>query len=139
MKENGSTVKKRCVDGVVNVRSGKDDPIKMVIGALCGFLNGFFGGGGGMLVVPLLKNRCSMDEKCAHASAVAVVLPITIVSAIINSLNYGADVDTLVPVTVGSVVGGVIGALLLKKLNNGAIKIAFSIAMIAAGVRMVFS
>lgn len=43
-------------------------------GTLAGFLNGMLGAGGGMVVVPILKTRLS--EKQAHATSVAVILPI---------------------------------------------------------------
>ena len=45
-------------------------------GALAGAANGFFGGGGGSVLVPLLTGRCGMDQRRAFATSVAVILPL---------------------------------------------------------------
>ena len=51
-------------------------------GVAVGLVNGVFGAGGGMLAVPLLK-KSGLDQKQSHANAVAVILPITVISAIL--------------------------------------------------------
>lgn len=51
-------------------------------GAVTGILSGFFGGGGGMLVVPALTLIMKLTEKQAHATAIAVILPVTVVGAV---------------------------------------------------------
>ena len=55
-------------------------------GAFIGFVNGFFGAGGGLAAVPLLM-KMGFERKLAHANAVAVILPITFVSLV----NYLFD------------------------------------------------
>ena len=47
-----------------------------------GAVSGFFGGGGGMLCVPLLEYS-GLDVKRAHATALVVILPICIVSSVV--------------------------------------------------------
>ena len=51
-----------------------------VTGAACGLLNGLFGAGGGMAAVPLLKAG-GLPQKKAHATSLAVILPLAAVSA----------------------------------------------------------
>ena len=46
-------------------------------GALTGAVNGFFGGGGGCVLVPLLTGVCGLEPKKAFATSVAVVLPLS--------------------------------------------------------------
>ncbi len=46
-----------------------------VSGALAGAVNGLFGGGGGMVLVPLLSGWCGMEGKRSFATCVAVILP----------------------------------------------------------------
>ena len=41
-------------------------------GAVGGLINGLFGGGGGMAVVPLLTRWCAVEEKTAFATCVAL-------------------------------------------------------------------
>ena len=47
-----------------------------VSGALAGAVNGLFGGGGGMVLVPLLSGWCGMEGKRSFATCVAVILPL---------------------------------------------------------------
>ena len=109
-----------------------------ISGGATGFVNGCFGGGGGMIVVPLLKKFCGFAEKEAHATAIAIILPVTILSGFLSSVSFGVDMGILIPVTVGSAVGGVIGGLFLKKLKNKTLSILFFCVMLAAGVRLCF-
>ena len=107
-------------------------------GIFVGFLNGFFGGGGGMIVVPLLIFLLHLEDRKAHASALLIILPISICSAIVYIINNEIDIMKIVYVGIGFIVGGIIGALLLKKINNKALRIIFAVVMVVAGVRMLF-
>ena len=55
----------------------------LLTGALAGFVNGFFGAGGGMFVVPLLIVLVGLADKQAFSSAISIILPLTIVSLVI--------------------------------------------------------
>ena len=107
-------------------------------GAVSGFINGFFGGGGGMIVVPMLKKFCLYEEKTAHATAIAIILPITIVSGFLSFHTLDESPLTVVLITVGSAVGGVIGALFLKKARSEIINYIFLSLMMIAGVKLLF-
>ena len=58
-----------------------------VLSTFSGGVNMLFGGGGGMLIVPALRYGFGIDEKKAHASAIAVVLPLSVVSAVVYTLR----------------------------------------------------
>lgn len=105
-------------------------------GLLTGSVNGLFGAGGGMVVVPLLKNLMGYDEKRAHATAILVIAPICAVSAIIYIINGYFRADVIIPAAVGSVAGGLVGAMLLDKLPEFIVNAVFIAVMLAAGVRM---
>lgn len=111
--------------------------IALASGLVVGALNGFFGGGGGMVVVPILTFFLYLTEKKAHATAIFVILPITIASAVIYIIKQQLDFLLVLMVGIGFVVGGIIGSLLLKKINNNTLKIIFAIVMIAAGIKMI--
>ena len=53
-----------------------------LLGIPIGALNILLGAGGGMIAVPALK-KCGLNQKQAQANAVAVILPLTIISLII--------------------------------------------------------
>ena len=48
----------------------------MLAGAAAGLTNGFFGGGGGSVLVPMLTRVCGLDQRRAFATSVAVILPL---------------------------------------------------------------
>ena len=97
----------------------------LVFGALLGIVNGFFGGGGGMVVVPLLNKFFGLEQKKAQATALFVILPISIVSTIVYMCHKSVAFMSGWPVILGIVAGGVIGAKLLDKLNNRIVKYIF--------------
>ncbi len=112
--------------------------IMILGGGAIGFANGFFGGGGGMLCVPLLEGPLGEPTKTAHATAMLIILPISLASAVTYALSGSVDVGLCVKVGIGVIAGGIAGALLLKKLNSTAVSIVFALIMAAAGIRMAF-
>lgn len=111
----------------------------MIAGGLgVGFANGFFGGGGGMLCVPLLDKALKAPTKVAHATAMLIILPISIASAITYVSGGYFDLRLTLIVGGGVVAGGIAGALLLKKLRSGVVAIIFALLMIAAGIKLAF-
>jgi len=112
--------------------------IKLITGAIIGFVNGFWGGGGGMICVPVLTYLLKVPEKVAHATTILIILPLTISSLIIYFLKTNIDLIITSWVGIGFVLGGIIGALILKKINNVILKIIFNIIIIAGGVRLLF-
>lgn len=106
-------------------------------GVFIGIINGFFGGGGGMICVPALL-LFGLSNKQAQATAILIMLPISIASAIVYYTNGFVDWDKILYISLGSVAGGVIGAYLLKKLSNNVLQYIFALVVIAAGIRMMF-
>ena len=110
----------------------------LIIGSgVVGFICGLFGGGGGMLVVPLLQKK-GLDEKKAHATAMAVILPTTIASAVTYLLGGYFSLSVTLWTAGGCIAGGVIGALLLKKLPQKTVALIFAIIMVVAGIKLLF-
>ena len=109
----------------------------IVLGILIGFINGFLGAGGGMLLVPCIIPILKMDTKVAHATAILIILPICLVSGLIYAFKGSFDFDIFLPCIIGTIVGGVLGTFLLSKLKNEIITLIFSGVMIAAGVIMI--
>ena len=110
--------------------------IKLLAGAFVGFANGFWGGGGGMICVPLLLNIIKLPEKKAHATTLLIMLPLSIASFIVYYLSENLTIIDSLKIGIGFLVGGILGALLLKKINNIWLEIIFSIIIIAGGVKM---
>lgn len=105
-------------------------------GLLTGAVNGLFGGGGGMVAVPLLKKMLGYEERQAHATAISLIAAVCAASAVVYIFNGYAALNVIIPVAIGSVAGGVLGAFLLEKCPKTIINYIFIALMLAAGVRM---
>ena len=108
----------------------------VLFGALIGVINGFFGGGGGMVVVPLLTKMFGLEQKKAQATALFVILPISLVSSIVYLCYHSINFSEGWSVIVGIIAGGVIGATMLNKMNNKVVKGIFIFFMFLGGVGM---
>lgn len=111
--------------------------ILALCGAVIGIVNGFFGGGGGMICVPVLKYILNLEEKQAHATAIFIMLPISIASAIIYITTGNFMLFDTLYTAIGVIIGGVLGAIVLKKSSNKAIDIIFASIMLIAGGRLI--
>lgn len=100
-----------------------------------GGISGFFGGGGGMLCVPLLMFS-GLNEKQAHATALLIILPICAVSVIIYNVNGYFDFTAALCACLGVSIGGAVGAAMLDKLNGTAVGVIFALLMIAIGIKL---
>lgn len=108
-----------------------------LLGILVGTVNILLGAGGGILAVPFLK-KCGLDQKEAQANAIAVILPLTVVSFIVYALKgyvHFTDSAWILPF---SAVGAVLGTIIFKKLSPAFLKKVFAVFMIWAGVRMLW-
>lgn len=119
--------------------NAKQKILLTAVGVVTGIVNGFFGGGGGMIVVPMLTMILGLEQKVSHATALAVILPVTVVSTVAYFLRGAvlAPTLTIIIVAVSVTVGGIIGALLLKKVSGKALGKIFAVLMLIAGVKMI--
>ncbi len=141
MKEIVKTSKKKVEkqdDFVLQKIGTKQKFFLALAGIFVGLINGFFGGGGGMIVVPLLEKMLQMPNKYSHATAIVIILPISFVSAVVYFLS--GNLQTIPFVTVGSgvVLGGIVGSFALKFLPTKLIRIIFVFVMLAGGIRLMF-
>jgi len=111
--------------------------VYIIFGFFIGFINSLLGAGGGMLAVPLLK-KSNLSQNEAHASAVAVIFPLTIISASMYLLRGYVEISDALPFIFFGIVGSVIGSLILKRVSPKLLKRIFGIFMIYVGVRMIF-
>lgn len=120
---------------VIILTKQKTNYSSLLYGILIGLVNGVFGAGGGMIAVPVLKKQ-GLDQKLAHANAVAVILPITIISAVLYLVKGNvALIDSWAFIPTG-LIGSVIATLALQKFSNKVLQKTFAAFMIYAGVRL---
>ena len=91
-----------------------------------------------MLLVPMLEKVLKVPVKKSHATAIAIILPVSVAGAITYLISGYFDLAPFLGVSGGCVAGGVAGALLLKKLPSGAVGVAFSLIMIGVAIKLIF-
>jgi uncharacterized membrane protein YfcA len=104
-------------------------------GAAAGAANGLFGGGGGMLLVPLLVRRCGLTQRQAFATSVAVILPLCVLSSVLYFLRGSLELTAALPYLVGGLVGGWVGGKVFRKVNMTWLRRLFALLILYGGVR----
>lgn len=110
---------------------------RIVCGAAVGVANSLFGGGGGMIAVPMLQ-KTGLQEKQAHATAILLILPVSLLSFVFYVWKGLYDFSILIPTSLGVTAGGALGARLLGRLPVKTVNILFAILQFTAGIFMVF-
>lgn len=110
----------------------------ILIGLIAGFISGFFATGGGMLLVPSFLYILKMDDKKARATAIICILPMVVASGIFYYTNNYIDWKLGLLCATGGIVGGYLGAKILKKLDAKYFKIAFICFLVYTSIKFIF-
>jgi uncharacterized membrane protein YfcA len=106
------------------------------VGIAAGFLAGLFGVGGGLLIVPGLVLAAGMEQRLAHGTSLAAVVPISIASVVTYALHDNVDWPAALWLSVGAVGGAVVGTKLLHVLPHRTLVMVFSVVVLASAVRL---
>ena len=123
----------------------------VLLGLGAGLLNGLLGAAGGILLVALLPHlpppglsslahaSLSHDRRDILATALCVMLPVTAVSTLLYWLRgIRPESAMLWALLLPAAAGGVLGAYLLGRIPQGAIKRLFALVVVISGIRMLF-
>ena len=109
----------------------------LVAGALAGVLNGLFGAGGGLILVPLLAGWIRLEQKQAFATSVAIILPLSVVSYVLFCLQGGNVWKEALPYLLGGIIGGLLSAKLFRNISVLWLHRLFGILILYGGVKAV--
>lgn len=110
-----------------------------ITGALGGLANGLFGSGGGLFLVPLLTRWTGMDQRKAFATSVAVILPLSLVSACVYWWKGALDLGAAWPYLVGGALGGLASGKLFRRVPLAFLRRAFGVLILYGGIRAVLA
>ena len=110
---------------------------RIVCGCAVGAANSVFGGGGGMLAVPLLQ-KTGLPARKAHATAILVILPVSLFSFALYAVRGIVDFSVLIPAAFGVTAGGALGAFLLGRLPRNIVALVFALLQAFAGAWLLF-
>ncbi len=112
--------------------------VKILIGFLAGIISGLFASGGGLILVPAYVYIIKMSEERARATSILSILPMVIVSSVFyfkfNNINWTLAIIC----SFGGIIGGAIGAKLLKKISPKILKLMFIIFLVYSAIRLLF-
>ena len=100
-----------------------------------GVINGLFGGGGGMVLLPLLSKWRKLEARSSFATCVAIIFPMCCVSTAVYLWEVRPALSTVLPYLAGGVAGGLIGGLTFEKVPVRFLKVLFGLFLLYGGVR----
>lgn len=104
-------------------------------GFAAGLANGLLGAGGGMFLVPLLQ-KAGVTGSRAHATSVAAIFPLCLISAALYLFRGQATLSDALPYLPWMVGGSLIGAWLLPRCSSVWLRRIFGLLMLWAAGRM---
>ncbi len=108
-------------------------------GFVAGLVNGLLGAGGGIIVVFALSRllgRQLDDGRDAFSNALAVMLPLSVVSAVGYALRGVVPEEKLGVLVIPAVLGGLLGGILLYSIEARWVRVLFSAIVVWSGISM---
>lgn len=103
-------------------------------GAIAGAVNGLFGAGGGMVLVPILTTTHELEEEEIFPASVSIILPICVVS-LAASASGGLPFQEALPYLLGSAGGGILAGLTGNKIKVTWLHRGLGILILWGGIR----
>ena len=111
----------------------------VVFGVVVGLFSGFFGVGGGILIIPALVLSLGLKQQTAQGISLAFMVPVTLVGAD-NYFKQGATNTSHIPLMIALAVGGVLAIPFAVKVANAlpqdTLKIFFALFITAVAVKI---
>lgn len=106
----------------------------VLAGAATGAINGLFGAGGGMVLVPMLSGDPAFSEEEIFSSSIGIILPICIVS-LITGTGGSLPWQAAWPFLLGGIPGGILAGILSRKIPTLWLHRALGLLILYGGVR----
>lgn len=102
-------------------------------GAAAGIVNGLFGAGGGMILVPLLTRLPELREDDVFPTSLSVILPISLVSLLAGSGSL--PWQEAAPYLLGSGLGGIAAGIWGRKIPVAWLHRGLGLLILWGGIR----
>lgn len=107
----------------------------LAAGIAAGAVNGLFGAGGGMILVPLLMALTDLTDSEIFPASISIILPLCLVSLGVTAWNNGIDWASALPWLPGSAMGGLAAGLWGRKIPVRWLHIGLGALILWGGVR----
>jgi len=111
----------------------------VLIGVLAGTAGGFFGIGGGLVMVPALVLLAGFTQHQAQGTALAAMVPcVTIFAAFRYYQSGNVEITAAIFIAAGILLGGYIGATFANNVTAVVLRRVFAGLMLFASIRLMF-
>ncbi|MDG7037222.1 MAG: sulfite exporter TauE/SafE family protein, partial [Nitrososphaerota archaeon] len=131
-------LKRKCINVAVNPTHKESYAKLLSMGLLVGFASGFFGIGGGFLIVPGLIYAGALNIIQAVGTSLVSVGVFGVVTAIRYSLNGDVNLIISALYIVGGIFGGWIGTYYASKVSKRLLTKIFAVIIILVAIYMLF-
>ncbi len=107
----------------------------ILAGIGAGAVNGLFGAGGGMVLVPTLTWLTDLDDSEVFPSSVCIILPICLISFWFSYQPGIITWNIALPYLIGSSAGGILAGILGKKIPTKWLHRLLGILILWGGMR----
>ncbi|MBN2452895.1 MAG: sulfite exporter TauE/SafE family protein [Candidatus Omnitrophica bacterium] len=109
------------------------------IGLITGLLAGSLGIGGGIVIVPLLVYGFGLTQHQAQGTSLAIMIPpITLLAALRYYYSGNVKLNMAAFIAAGFAIGGLVGASLIQKMPEIALRRIFGGALLLTSLKMLF-
>ena len=111
----------------------------LLLGVIAGIAGGFFGIGGGIILIPALVYFFKLTQHQAQGTTLAILVPpIGILAAWQYYIKGNVKLNIALFICLGFLVGGWLGAVWADKVSEPMLKKFFGIFMLIISLKMIF-
>ena len=108
-------------------------------GLIAGILSGFFGIGGGVIVVPALIYIVGFSQHKATGTSLAVLLPPIGLAAVLEYYRHGnVDLHAALIIALTAFLGAWLGAILANRLPGPVLRLCFGVFVVLMGFYLIW-
>lgn len=112
----------------------------LLIGLAAGILSGFFGIGGGLIIIPALIFVCGFSQLNAQGTSLAILLPPTGLLAFLNYYKAGnVNVKAAAIICLMLFIGGMFGARFAHNVHPDILRKSFAILLLLSSLKLLLS
>lgn len=109
----------------------------ILLGFIAGMISGFFGAGGGLILVPYMTLVLKEDEVKSRATTIMCIFFMVLTSSFFYFKEAYIDWNLALKCAIGGILGGILGSKLLINLGKNILQIFFIVFLLYAGIRMI--
>jgi hypothetical protein len=110
----------------------------LILGAIAGIAGGFFGIGGGTILIPALVYLFDLTQHQAQGTTLAIMVPpIGLLAALKYYIEGNVRLSMAIFICIGFFIGGLVGAQFAHKISDPILKKLFGFFLLAISLKMI--